>query len=124
MRRLVAVALGSWSVWAAKLARDTKVNVSSAWRTLEQAADLGLMAEVPGQKRSRGDGTLYAAPPRLRMAGLISVRRGRAAITVFANDDGVALGDVIAELDAAMAAAGRFETVGVTPISLRKVRDG
>jgi hypothetical protein len=110
LQRLVAVALGSWSVWAAKLARDTRVDISSAWRTLEQAADLGLVVEVPGQKRSRGDGTLYAAPPLLRMAGLMSVRRGRPAKTVFGGDVGAGLGDAIAELDAAMAAADRLLT--------------
>ena len=110
LRRLVAVALGSWSVWAAKLARETKVDISSAWRTLEQAADLGLVVAVPGQKRSRGDGTLYAAPPLLRMAGLMSVRRGRPAKTVFGGDVGAGLGNAIAELDAAMAAADRLLT--------------
>ena len=110
LQRLVAVALGSWSVWAAKLARETKVDISSAWRTLEQAADLGLVVAVPGQKRSRGDGTLYAAPPLLRMAGLMSVRRGRPAKTVFGGDVGAGLGDAIAELDAAMAAADRLLT--------------
>ncbi|GGI68986.1 hypothetical protein GCM10007973_02580 [Polymorphobacter multimanifer] len=110
LRRLVAVALGNWSVWAAKLARDARVDISSAWRTLEQAADLGLVVEVPGQKRSRGDGTLYAAPPLLRMAGLMSVRRGRPAKTVFGGEVGAELGDAIAELDAAMAAADRLLT--------------
>jgi hypothetical protein len=108
LRRLVAVALGSWSVWAAKLARETKVDISSAWRTLEQAANLGLVVAVPGQKRSRGDGTLYAAPPWLRMAGLMSVRRGRPAATVFGGDAGSGLGDAIVELEAAMAATNRF----------------
>ncbi len=108
LRRLVAVALGSWSVWAAKLARDTRVDISSAWRTLEQAAELGLVVAVPGQKRSRGDGTLYAAPPWLRMAGLMSVRRGRPARTDFAAAGAAGLGDAIAALDAAMAAADRL----------------
>jgi hypothetical protein len=37
-------ALGSWSVWAARLARVTKVDISSARRTLEQATELGLAA--------------------------------------------------------------------------------
>jgi hypothetical protein len=110
LRRLAAVALGNWSVWAAKLARETKVDISSAWRTLEQAADLGLVVEVPGQKRSRGDGTLYAAPPWLRMAGLMSVRRGRPAMTVPVDDVGAGLVDAIAELDAAMASADRLLT--------------
>lgn len=110
LRRMVAVALGTWSLWAAKLARETKVDISSAWRTLEQAADLGLVVPVPGQKRSRGDGTLYAAPPWLRMAGLMSVRRGRPATTVFGGDIGAGLGDAITELDAAMAAADRLLT--------------
>ncbi len=107
LRRLVGVALGSWSVWAAKLARDTKVDISSAWRTLEQACDIGLVVEVPGQKRSRGDGTLYAVPPWLRMAGLMSVRRGRPAIMVLAGGVGSGLGDAMAELEAAMAATDR-----------------
>lgn len=107
LRRLVAVALGNWSLWAAKLARETKVDISSAWRTLEQAAEHGLVVEVPGQKRSRGDGTLYAAPPWLRMAGLMSVRRGRPATTVFVGGVGAGLSDAIAELEAAMAATDR-----------------
>ena len=110
LRRLVAVALGNWSVWAAKLARDTKVDISSAWRTLEQAADLGLVVEGPGQKRTRGDGTLYASPPWLRIAGLMSVRRGRPAMTVPDEDVGAGLVDAIAELDAAMSAADRLLT--------------
>lgn len=115
LRRLVAAALGSWSVWAAKLARDTSVDVSSAWRTLEQAADLGLVVEVPGQKRSRGDGTLYAAPPWLRMAGLISVGRGRPAKPAFGGEVGAGLGKAIAELDAALAAADRLNaTIAAT----------
>lgn len=108
LRRLVAVALGSWSVWAAKLARDTRVEISSAWRSLEQAAESGLVVEVPGQKRSRGDGTLYAAPPWLRIAGLISVRRGRPAAAAFDAHDGAGLGYAIAELEAAMSAADRL----------------
>jgi hypothetical protein len=77
---------------------------------LEHAADLGLVVEVPGQKRSRGDGTLYAAPPWLRMAGLMSVRRGRPAMTVPDNDVGAGLVDAIAELDAAMASTDRLLT--------------
>jgi hypothetical protein len=108
LRRLVAVALGSWSVWAAKLARETKVDISSAWRTLEQAADMGLVVEVPGQKRSRGDGTLYAAQPLLRIAGLMSVRRGRPVKTVLGGDVGARLEDAIAELDAAIAATDQL----------------
>ena len=111
LRRLVAVALGNWSVWAAKLARDTRVEISSAWRTLEQAADMGLVVEVPGQRRSRGDGTLYAAPPWLRMAGLMSVRRGRPVVSVFRSDEGGALRDAIVELEVAMAAANRLVAV-------------
>jgi hypothetical protein len=106
LRRLVAVTLGSWSVWAARLACVTKVDISSAWRTLEQAAELGLVVEVPGQKRSRGDATLYAAPPWLRMAGLMAVRRGRPAQTVL-GAEGLAAGDglaaAMAEVDALLA---------------------
>ena len=108
LQRLVAVALGSWSVWAAKLARDTKVDISSAWRSLEQAADLGLVVEVPGQKRSRGDGTLYAVPTLLRIAGLIAVRPGRPSMTMLDRDEGVAIGHAVAELEAAMATTGRL----------------
>lgn len=106
LQRLVAVALGSWSVWAARLARLTKVDISSAWRTLEQAAELGLVVEVPGQKRSRGDATLYAAPPWLRIAGLMAVRRGRPARTV-SGAEGLATGNglaaAMAEVDALLA---------------------
>ena len=108
LRRLVAVALSSWSLWAAQLARATRVNISSAWRTLEQAADLGLVVAVPGQQRSRGDATRYAAPPYLRMAGLAPAPRGRAAAAAAEGDDGIALGAAVAELDAAMAAAERM----------------
>jgi len=111
LRRLVAVALGNWSVWAAKLARDTKVDISSAWRTLQQAADLGLVVEVPGQKRWRGDGTLYAAPPWLRMAGLMSVRRGRPAVAILDGGAEAGLIAAIAELDAAMASADKLIAV-------------
>lgn len=106
LRRLVAVALGNWSVWAAKLARETRVDISSAWRTLEQAADLGLVLPVPGQKRSRGDGTLYAVPPWLRMAGLIAVRRGRPIKTVSGMEAltaGVGLATAMATVDALLA---------------------
>ena len=66
------------------------------------------MVSVPGQKRSRGDGTLYAAPPWLRMAGLISVRRGRPVTAAFDKSEGAALGGAIAELEAAMAATDRL----------------
>lgn len=108
LRRLLALVLGNWSVWAAKLARDTKVDISSAWRTLEQAADLGLVLAVSGQKRSRGDGTLYVAPPLLRMAGLLSLRRGRPVTTGFKDENGTGLSNAIAELDAAVANADRL----------------
>jgi hypothetical protein len=69
---------------------------------------MGLVVEVPGQKRSRGDGTLYIALPWLRVAGLISVRRGRPVATVFNETQGAAIGDAIAELEAAMVDAGRL----------------
>ena len=108
LRRLVTIALGNWSIWAARLARDTKVDISSAWRTLEQAADLGLVVAVPGQKRSRGDGTLYGAAPWLRMAGLISVRRGWSTAAVYSGEAGVGLEDAIAELEAAIAASDKL----------------
>lgn len=108
LRRLVAVALGSWSVWAAKLAHETRVDISSAWRTLEQASELGLVVAVPGQRRSRGDGTLYAIPPWLRIAGLISVRRGRPPTRSLPPSAPSGLGDALAELDAAMAAADQL----------------
>jgi|GEM_PF-1851584 len=106
LRRLVAVALGSWSLWAARLSRLTKVDISSAWRTLEQAAELGLVVEVPGQKRSRGDATLYAAPPWLRTAGLMAVRRGRPASMLRSPEEpaaGDGLAAAMAEFDALLA---------------------
>ncbi len=108
LQRLVAVALGSWSLWAAKLARETRVDISSAWRTLEQASELGLVVAVPGQRRSRGDGTLYAIPPWLRIAGLISVRRGRPPTSSLPPSAPSGLGDALAELEAAMAAADQL----------------
>jgi hypothetical protein len=60
------------------------------------------------QKRSRGDGTLYAAPPLLRMAGLMSVRRGRPAAAVYRADEGAGLKEAMAELESAMATADRL----------------
>jgi len=44
------------------------------------------------------------------MAGLMSVRRGRPAMTVADEDVGARLIDAIAELDAAMASADRLLT--------------
>lgn len=108
LSRLVATALNSWTVWAAGLARRTDVDISSAWRLLGQAVELGLVLEVPCESASRGNGTMYAAPPILRLAGLMSVRRGRPAATVVRGDDGAGLGDAIAELEAAMAATDRL----------------
>jgi hypothetical protein len=51
---------------------------------------------------------LYAAPPWLRIAGLISVRRGRPVMTMLGEDEGAALGHAIAELEAAMASTDRL----------------
>ena len=83
LRRLVGVGLSSWGLWAAQLARVTDVELSSAWRTLGQAAELGLVAavrrDVGGTARSRGDATVYAIPPWLHLAGLIAAPRGRPA---------------------------------------------
>lgn len=114
LRRLVAVGLGSWSVWAAQLARETKVDISSAWRTLEQAAELGLVQRVPGQTASRGNGTLYAPPPWLQLAGLLSAPRGRPAGVAPASLAGSrqsgpgGLAGAMDELDAAMIEADRL----------------
>jgi hypothetical protein len=90
LRRLVAlVALGNWSVWAAKLARDTRVDISSAWRTLEQAADLGVGGRSAGAEAvARRRHALCRCRPLLRMAGLMSVRRGRPVVSVFRSDEG------------------------------------
>jgi len=72
---------------------------------------MGLVVEVPGQRRPRGAGMLYAAPPWLRIAGLMSVRRGRPATSLVGGNEGVTLGDAIAELDAAIASADRLFAV-------------
>ena len=77
VRRLVGAALGSWGVWASQLAHQMNVDVSTAWRALGQAEELGLVQIVPGQRRSRGNGTVHAAAPWLRHAGLIANPRGR-----------------------------------------------
>lgn len=52
----------------------TPLSALSAWAgALERLADtragigVGLVVEVPGQKRSAGDGTLYAALPLLKL---------------------------------------------------------
>jgi hypothetical protein len=99
------------------------VNIASAGRTLELAADLGIVVPVPGQKRSRGDGILYVAPPWLRMAGLIAVRRGRPAAVLGAG--GLAAGDglvaAMAEVDALLA---RFdEQLNREPSGPRRMYD-
>lgn len=106
LRRCVAISLSSWGVWAAQLARVTGVEVSSAWRTLGQAAELGLVAPVPADRRSRGDGTLYAAPPWLRMAGLIGGTRGRptAVPRTLALEGNDGLAGAVAEMDDVIAA--------------------
>ena len=104
LRRLVEVGLESWAIWAAGLARRTGVEVSSAWRTLEQAAEMGLVVAVPGQRRSRGDGTLYAAPPWLRLAGLIAAPRGRPPASAPRRVAVPDSGDAMAEADAAVLA--------------------
>ncbi len=104
LRRIVAASLGSWSIWAAKLARESGVDISNAWRSLEQAAQLGLVAIVPTGTRSRGDGTLFAAPPWLRMAGLISVRPERSARAMVPLADAPRLDGPMAEFDAALLA--------------------
>jgi hypothetical protein len=106
LRRLVALSLQRRSLWAADLARVTEVDLSSAWRTLRQAAELKLVVEVPSERRSRGDGTLYAAPPWLRLAGLISAGRGRPRES--ADVGGADLREVLAELEVALAAADRL----------------
>ena len=80
---------------------------ATGWR-ITRNSFLGV--QVPMLLPDARDGTLYAAPPLLRMAGLMSVRRGRPAKTVFGGDVAAGLGDAIAELDAAMAAADRLLT--------------
>ena len=104
LRRLVDIALQSWTVWAAQLARLTGVHVSTAVRTLDHAAALGLVAPVPRHLRSRGDATPYAVPPWLSHAGLISVRRKPPAETLSARADGLAGQGAVADFEAAMAA--------------------
>lgn len=101
LRRLVGVGLTSWGLWAAQLARLTDVELSSAWRTLAHAAELGIVEAVPpsssgadglpgtglpGTGRSRGDAMLYAIPPWLRLAGLSAAPRGRPAGPVSARN--------------------------------------
>ncbi len=108
LRRLATQATNRWSVWAAQLARDNGVEVSTAWRTLQQAVDLGLVMPVPTERRSRGDGTLYTIPPMLQLAGLISAPRGRPARATAAPAAIPDLRRALSDLDAAMAAIGRL----------------
>lgn len=110
LRRLTEQAAARWCVWAAQLARDNDIEVSTAWRTLQQAAELRLIVEVPAERRSRGDGTLYAIPPVLQIAGLIAAPRGRPPRTVASQVGIPDLRQTISELDAAMAAID-----GLTP---------
>jgi hypothetical protein len=109
LRRLVAVSLTSWGVWAAQLARATGVEVSSAWRTLEQGAEMGLVVPVSTGRRSRGDAQLYAAPPWMRMAGLITGQRGRPAARSKGQDArGGSLTSAIADLNDAIESTDRL----------------
>lgn len=111
LQRAVAVSLGRWSLWAAQLARITGTDISSAFRCLEQAADLGLIVQVPVERRSRGNATLYAAPPWLTLAGLISVPRGRPARVPAAElVSSGGLTAAMAEIDALL--AGMDEILG------------
>ena len=103
VRRLVGVALGSWGVWATRLAQQMNVDVSTAWRALGQAEELGLVRVVPGQRRSRGDGTIHAAAPWLRHAGLIASPRGRPR-SVLRQGPAPDLGSLLDEVDRAIAA--------------------
>lgn len=103
LRRLVAVALSRWTIWPAQLARLTRVDLSTAWRAVGQAAELGLVEAVPTTRRSRGDATTYAAPPWLQLAGLIAVRRGRPASVGAAEGRGAELAAALAEMDAVLA---------------------
>ena len=102
VRRLVGVALGSWGVWASQLARQMNVDVSTAWRALGQAEELGLVQVVPGQRRSRGNGTVHAAAPWLRHAGLIANPRGRPRS--LRSGPVPDLGSILDEVDRAIAA--------------------
>lgn len=61
-----------------------------------------------GQRRSRVDGTLYPAPPRLRMAGPMALLRGRPARVKGKTEADGGLGAAMAGLDAAIAATDRL----------------
>lgn len=109
LRRLAALSLGSWGVWAAQFARVTRVDVSTAWRTLEQGAEIGLVVPVSTGRRSRGDAQLYAAPVWMKMAGLISNPRGRPAkAPPLERPRDSELADAIAILDDAIASTDKL----------------
>lgn len=111
LQRAVAVSLARWSIWAAQLARITGTDISTAFRCLEQAADLGLVVLVPVERRSRGNAALYAAPPWLTLAGLISAPRGRPVLVSSAEiSSSGGLADAMAEVDALL--AGMDEILG------------
>jgi hypothetical protein len=77
LRRLVALSFQRWSLWAARTADLLEVDVSTAWRALGQAADLGLIVPVPTLQRSRGNAQLFTAPPWLILARMVPRARGR-----------------------------------------------
>ena len=114
-RRIVGASLWSWVLYATKFARAFNIEVSTASRSLAVAEDLGLVHVVPNQAKSRGNGTLYAAPPWLIHAGLLAASRGRAAKTVtLAGPDTTA---PIAEADAAIAAIDELLRRQGTPLT-------
>lgn len=77
LRRLVALSFKRWSLWAARVADLLEVDVSTAWRALGQAADMGLVVPVPTLQRSRGNAQLFTAPPWLTLARIMPRPRGR-----------------------------------------------
>jgi hypothetical protein len=80
------------------------VHISNAWRTLEQAEELGLLVPVSSARRSRGDARGYAALPIARAAG-----QGSASAAEEPQELAQALADTdeaLAELERLLARTG------------------
>ena len=109
VRRAVDHAFVNGTIWAAKLAAVTGVNISNAWRTLEQASHLRLVVPITGARRSRGDAQVYVASPIARAAALADGRRP-AALSEH-RSPGLpqgSLDDICAEADEALATLDRI----------------
>ena len=102
------MALSSGSLWASRLASITGVHISNAWRTLEQAEELGLLVPVSSARRSRGDARVYAALPIARAAGLLVAPVAAGQGSASAAEEPHELAQALADTDEALAELERL----------------